>query len=200
MPDFDTHLRLGLLAHLTLAIPASVAFALDAITIIHLSAVVSALPVTLLGAGFPDIDHPSSKPYQILRQHGPTVAALGVAILLISNHTPLIEFFGGSHPDATSGYAVGATSSLLVVLVYMGTDRLIPRLRPPHRGPTHRVPVGSLAAVTVSMALFFFCAGLSIPKPDIVSFVGAVAFLTGFISHLYGDGVLWKLETYIRFS
>jgi hypothetical protein len=198
MGDFDEHMRYGAAGH----VAASVVFfgvTLTGALPVYLSFFAFVLlPVTLAGAMFPDIDHPSSKPNRFFRRLLfvlMTVVGAGVVggLGFFDIYDVIIEQVG-------SEGALPLTLSVITtagILVGFGTVGVFKQLRPPHRGMTHRVPIGVIMTTLLMLVLAgcFSLIGLSTAL-----WLGGISggmFFTGFMSHLLCDGVLLQPKTYL---
>ncbi len=146
-----------------------------------------ALPLTFVGAGFPDIDHHSAKPHRYLRK-GVFVVSSGItAYLFLAEARSLNTPFVDVSPILFTA-VVGTVSSLVVGAV---ASYSVAFFRPRHRGVTHTFPAGASVALVVG-------AGVSTVVPEVAPGLDAVAlggaaalgFVIGFGSHLQCDGML----------
>jgi hypothetical protein len=199
MSEFRTHVRTGLAVHACLTAGASLAYLAAAVGEVCLLAVAGCLPVTLVGAVVPDVDHHASIPARLVRRYGPGVVAGGLSLVLYVNRRTLVAFCGALPVDVAPAYLAGLATVGGAVVGYYGTDHLLPYLRPPHRGTIHRVPVLLVTAGGVGVCALVASVALSAPRPvaAVVAVAAAGTFLAGGLSHLYRDGMLGERKTYL---
>jgi len=159
-------------------------------------------PLTLVGATIPDVDHPDSKPNRLLCQYGPPATSICVGILLYQNLRLLVTPMAPVPLFGSRSYIVGVLSTVIVGHMYHGLPVLIPKLRPRHRGVTHRIPVGVGMAVVVGTLLTVVGAGAGLEPSSTfpIAVAGSGAFFCGFLSHLYLDGLLTEPQVYISLT
>jgi membrane-bound metal-dependent hydrolase YbcI (DUF457 family) len=199
MSEFRTHVRTGLAVHVCLTAGASVAYLASSLGEVGLLAVAGSLPVTLAGAVFPDLDHHASIPSRLVRRHGPRVVAAGLLLAMYADRRLVVMACAAIPVVAAPEYLAGLVSAGVAAVGYHGADRLIPFLRPRHRGPTHRIPVAIVASGAIGVWALVVSVALSVPPPAprIGGAVAAGSFLAGVLSHLHQDELLEKWETYV---
>lgn len=198
MGNFDEHMRYGVAIHVLVSL-GFFGFALVSSLPVYLALFAFVLlPVTLAGAMFPDIDHPASKPNRFFRRLLfllMTVVGAGVVggVGFFSVYELIVEQVGAEG-------ALPLTLSVITtagILVGFGSVGLFNRLRPPHRGMTHRVPIG---AVVTAILVLVLAGGFSLVGLTTALWLGAISggmFFAGFLSHLLCDGVLLQRKTYL---
>lgn len=196
MPAFETHVRYGAAAHGVLFGAAFVLTVPTALPDALVGYAAVATPVTLLGAVVPDIDHPSARPYRLLRRYLPALVAglVGIALFTVS----------GALRSVVAVAPVTASPSFLAGIGWCGTvwgtwravEALVPVLRPRHRGTTHRFPFGLLSAVSAAGVGTLVATAVAVPHPTGAGLTTGLAFLAGFGSHLHADGLLTDRYTY----
>ncbi|RKD86227.1 metal-dependent hydrolase [Halopiger aswanensis] len=189
MADFETHVQYGTVGHLFVSVGAVIAVGLGAAPTILVGVVVGYL-ATLAGAGFPDVDHPSSKPYLLARVWLPRIIASVVGITLVARRSLVIDLIATSPLVGAPSFTAGAVCTAIIIGVYRATRRGIPLLRPPHRTVTHNVglAVGIAAFLTATVTTI----GLALDAPTAYGngVVVGSCFVTGVITHLLVDGEL----------
>lgn len=202
MASFEMHLRYSVVTHALLLAVGSGLYYLGLLSGWRLVLLVAMAPLTLVGGTIPDVDHPDSKPNRLLYQYGPPAAAIWVGILLYQNLRLLVTLMAPVPLLGPRSYIVGILSTVIVGLVYHGLSVLILKLRPRHRGVTHRIPVGVGMAVVVGALLTVVGAGAGLGASSTfpIAVAGSGAFFCGFLSHLYLDGLLTKPQVYISFT
>jgi membrane-bound metal-dependent hydrolase YbcI (DUF457 family) len=202
MASFEMHLRYSVVTHALLLAVGSGLYYLSLLSGWRLILLVAVAPLTLIGATIPDVDHPESKPNQLLCQYGPPAAAIWVGILLYQNPRLLVILMTPVPLLGPRPYIVGVLSTAVVGLVYHGLSALIPILRPRHRGATHRIPVGVGMAAVIGALLTVIGAGAGLGPSSTspIAVAGSGAFFCGFLSHLYLDGLLTEPQVYISLT
>lgn len=198
MPDFNTHLRTGFLVHALLVIGAGLAFlTLETTTALVIAYSGGALPLTLFGGLFPDVDSPRARPYQAIYRHVPRVIAALTGVVLTVNATFLTSLTAHLSVEAHPGFLAGAGATLLVIGVWYWTRILISELRPPHRTVTHCLPVGLALATIIGAGVVAMAVAIALPRPLVAGVVAAGAFGLGFVTHLQQDGHLLDCEMHL---
>ena len=181
MADFETHVRAGTATHLALIAMSLCLLASDAGPLVVVATTIG-LPVTVAGAVFPDIDHHASRPYQLAERWLPILVAglAGVAVGMQLDH--LYSLIGLVTLGDHRFFVAGVAYACLVWLILIGMRRLVPICRPRHRTVTHRVVTG------LGVAGLIAGGGVTVTAA-IVGTIWALCFLSGFLSHLYYDGL-----------
>lgn len=198
MGNFNDHLKAGIISYILL-IPIAVS-----VTILHdkvpLGTAFISLgvgPIVVIGALFPDVDHHASHPHRAFKKFTSIVASLGSIILVYYNYAVLQSMLTNFVQNNITMYiAIG--SVILAIITYVGTSKLISILKPKHRGVTHRFITGIVFAVLLAGLVYSVCVlefG-STPLVFACSAMTGIGFMFGFSSHLYVDGILFKLKTY----
>jgi hypothetical protein len=155
----------------------------------------AALPATLLGAVFPDVDHHASKAYRVVRTAVPVGLTAVVAALAYAGWAelrPVVAATGRPHLV----FFAGVCWTTVVVATWTVSQPIVPALRPPHRGPTHRLPILGLISAILAGVVVAPLLALGLPIPLLGGTSIATAFVTGVVSHLHLDGLLTERETY----
>lgn len=201
MGGFETHMKYGVTAHVVASAALIGVVYTSPLPLIVALVAVAGLPVTLAGAAFPDIDHPSSKPNRLFRRILGVVGVFTTAYVYgLYGFMPAYAWF---QTAGAEGAALPLTSVSVVVLSLCGgaaAHRGFEVVRPPHRGVTHRIPTGVVAALGVGVFVWGLGAVSGAPLPGLLSSVIGSLFLTGFLSHLACDGMLLDIETYTTFT
>lgn len=201
MGNFEEHMGYGIAAHLLVSLglvmgvySSLIPFALAVVGVLS-------LPVTLAGAAFPDIDHPSSKPNRMFRK-----ILIGAGTLVTAYVFGLYGFLHVYESLQAMGVGEVALPTTTVVTVGVavaggvGTRTLFDQLRPPHRGMTHRLPVGLAVALGIGTLAWALGAVAGFSAPAIVALPVFGLFLAGVVSHLACDGVLLEKRTYTQWT
>ncbi|WP_324665852.1 metal-dependent hydrolase [Haloarcula sediminis] len=196
MPSCESHLRVGALSHGAFVCLALAVVAVGGYPHSMVAYAGAALPATLLGAVFPDVDHHASKAYRVVRTAVPVgltaaVAALGYAGWV--ELRPVVAVAEGPQLP----FFTGVCWTTVVVATWTASQPLVPALRPPHRGPTHRLPVVGLVSAILAGVVVAPLLALGFPIPLLGGTSIAFAFVTGVVSHLHLDGLLTERETYL---
>jgi hypothetical protein len=192
MTDCDTHLRYGFGVHMLLIAAVTLGYVGGVLPLRALATTAAVLPLALVGALFPDLDHHSALPYRYGKRFLPPT--LGVVALLVGVHYRVLiaVALSGSSAPSLGRFLSGVVVASLSGATWVASALLFPVLRPPHRTITHRVPTGIVAALCVGGIVSLLLGGrgpiLAAERVFIIGTSGA--FLTGFISHLAADGVL----------
>lgn len=204
MPGFEKHMRGGLKAYAVL--PAVVA-------LVHLvgdghptllATGATALPFTLAGAMFPDLDAKQSIPFRHFRRAVALFSAGVVAAVLYVSRDLLVAA-GGLLPLTTSPAFLGG---IVYGLFVVGSGWLIFRFlyvyNPPHRGVLHQLPAGVIVATVLFSLTSSVTVALSFTSPAAIAALVSLGFLVGYLSHLYldtdpqeGRSLLLLRKTYI---
>lgn len=146
-----------------------------------------ALPFTLIGAMFPDLDAKRSIPFRHFRW-GVAIFAGGVIATVLYVNRGLIIDIGELLPVTTSPAFVGGTIYGVVVI---GAGWVIFRFlyvyNPPHRGILHQIPAGLLVAIVLFSMVSSVAVSLSISNPAAIASLVSTSFFIGYLSHLYLD-------------
>jgi len=194
MTDCEAHLRYGMSIHMVLVAIMTLGYVGGVVHLGILATATSTLPLTLTGAVFPDLDHPSSIPYRYGKRFLPSLLA-GVAVLVGLRYR--IQIAAALIETNRSGFGTFLSGVIVASLgwgTWIGTYGLFPVLRPPHRTVTHRLSAGVIAALCVGAVVSLLVGGDGSLRPGERVFVlgSSVAFLLGFASHLAADGLLHK--------
>jgi hypothetical protein len=192
MTDCEGHLRAGIAVHMLLVAGTTVGYVGG---VVHLGAIATTavlLPVTLAGALFPDLDHPSSLPYRYGRHVLPLLAAVVVAVVGVRYRVPIAVVLEGKTIDSLGSFLSGIIVASLGWGAWAVGYVLFPMVRPPHRTVMHRVPTGVVAALCVGGVVSLLIGGHGTlgagERVLIISSSGT--FLLGVLSHLVADGLL----------
>lgn len=200
MGNYDDHLRYGAASHAIAIIAAAALFYTDTLSLPLVALVILAAPITVAGAMFPDIDHHASKPYQHFRRSVGYLCGFATAVLVYTYSTVPANFIatvlpGGKPYLLTGVFLIGAAC-----LSTWGSRRILDAIQPPHRGPTHRIPIGigvtTVFGLTTHVALLSNDISFAIP----ITICLSGCFFLGFLSHLHCDGMLTQPKTYITVS
>lgn len=196
MSDFETHVRSAIRWYLLIPLCAVVLYIFGEITAsIFLTAIVC-IPVTILGASTPDLDHHSSIPYRSAVRWGPYLLGAMVAEITVGNRAQIVTLYRLGVESQTAWFVAGLTCACAVSATVRGTAWLIPRLRPRHRGPLHRLPSGIVGSILCTgLAMIWFPTALLPTLAHQILF--ASAYILGFLSHLSQDGLLRVRRTYL---
>jgi|AntRauMinimDraft_4_1070384.scaffolds.fasta_scaffold00723_7 membrane-bound metal-dependent hydrolase YbcI (DUF457 family) len=188
MAGFDGHLRYGVAVYGLMLAVAGLGYVGGVVVAGTLALVVAALPLTLAGALFPDLDHPSSLSYRYGKRYLPLLFA-AVALVVGLRYRGAVAETVAPRAAGTGAFLSGVVVASMAWAALTGTRWLLPRLRPPHRTVTHRLPAGLVAALCVGVFLALLT-GEADPAGFDVELIGSGAFLAGFISHLAADDML----------
>jgi len=158
MSNFNVHIAAGVVASLLLA------FALNSFGV-SLLVLVFGVILSIMSAGFPDIDHEKSMPRKIMRALVPGIVIFLVIYYFFTNHmwtAPVLNII------ILFGIAV------LFVFTY---EKFIPQ----HRGATHKLP--GLAFVVAISIIAAFMLGFGFVSAILL----AVFALIGFSTHILLD-------------
>lgn len=159
-----------------------------------------ALPITIAGAAFPDIDHPQSKPNRMFRKIL-FVAGIGATAWVFGQvgfRETYLWFESAGFGEAA--FSLAAVATVVVALLGgVGARLLFDILRPSHRGITHRVPTGVGVSIGIGVVTWALAAAATFVAPLLLATVVGGMFFVGFLSHLACDGVLLKPKTYLSF-
>jgi hypothetical protein len=157
-------------------------------------------PVTLMGASYPDIDHPQSIPYRVFTR---ALSALTALTVLYGGGM----FYFGSLVTALAQFGVPAAHTVpLAIMTLLGLSgvaavvvrRVYDIIRPRHRGTTHRfVPTAVLSVGLTGGAYVLLSAFRVTIAAELAGVVGALFFI-GVLSHLARDGELTRWRTYVQ--
>lgn len=163
-----------------------------------------ALPTTLAGAMFPDLDAKRSIPFQHFRRGVALTTAIGMAVVLYVNRGVIVEFGRVLPLTGSPAFVAGSVYSLLVVAVAWGIFRFLYVYNPPHRGVLHTVPAAVVVTSVVFAATSFVTVSVSLPNPVPLSLLIGGSVLVGYLSHLFVDtdphsekSLLLLRETYV---
>lgn len=196
---FEQHLRIGIVSHAALVVITTgmVPFIRGATLV--LSAVAIALPITLVGSVIPDLDEPNSHVYRWFCPLAAVCTGSYVFISLYSARGYMIQlaeiYVPTTIPRYFAGIATVTIAGVACLLSYSLTTRLLNNLT--HRGLLHQFPTGITVTVVLYIEFVALLSAINISRPLTVSAIFALAFLTGFISHLGADGLLLRRRTYI---
>lgn len=146
-----------------------------------------ALPFTLIGAMFPDLDAKRSIPFRHFRR-GVAIFTGGVIATVLYVNRGLVINVGELLPVTTSPTFVGGTIYGVGVI---GAGWMIFRFlyvyNPPHRGILHQIPAGLLVSIILFSIVSSVAVSLSISNPAALAFLVGTSFFIGYLSHLYLD-------------
>ena len=146
-----------------------------------------ALPFTLIGAMFPDLDAKRSIPFRHFRRSVAILAGGVIATVLYVNRGLVINV-GELLPVTTSPTFVGGTIYAIVVIGAGWTIfRFLYVYNPPHRGILHQIPAGLLVSIILFSIVSSVAVSLSISNPARLAFLVGTSFFIGYLSHLYVD-------------
>lgn len=191
MSSFEKHLWIGARLHLVAIVPIGFAsFTVASVPASLLAWWMAATPATLFGSIAPDADHHAAHAYRAVYRWGPvwvggTVAGVLTAVVIDHSHlwpVPELRF--------VAGFGAGTGCILLAGGVGYEVKRVIPKLRPPHRGVLHRVSVGALVGAGVGAYVFAVALGIGIDQPGLVGGTWMTGYVLGFVSHLWEDDAL----------
>jgi len=196
---YQQHLRVGVAGHAVMVLLVGVGSALSETDPLVLRTVGIALPVTLAGAVTPDLDEPRSRPY---RQFRPFVAVMSTVFILSvvnGHHHRVVELVEMSLRVTNPAFVAGEVTVICGLLAGVGSYYAVsPLLRKPtHRDLLHQLPTGTVIALVLYPLFVTVLTSMAIPRPLVIARVLASAFLVGFVSHLAGDGLLLRRQTYI---
>ncbi|WP_435102520.1 hypothetical protein [Halarchaeum sp. P4] len=190
MSDFETHLRWGIATHSVLVAIVVTTYLVGVSPLGALALAMATLPITLAGALFPDLDHPSSIPHRY-GAHGCPVLAGALALAISLRYQPAVIETLGRVTGQPSAFLGGGLVASLAWATWLGTWRLFPILRPSHRTVTHRLSTGIVVALCIgaSVSLLLGADGPIRTSVRAVSLAASATFLLGFLSHLSADGL-----------
>lgn len=161
----------------------------------HLGAIATAVvlaPLTLAGALFPDLDHPSSLPYRYGKRVLPLLLAAVTVLVGFRYRIPIETALVGQTAGSFGTFMSGTVVASLAWGAFLASYTLFPKIRPPHRTVTHRAPAGVVTALCVGGLVSLVIGGhetlRAAEQVVVISSIGT--FLLGFISHLVADGLL----------
>ncbi len=189
MPSFESHVRYATAAYLGLTLAAVLVTALGAPAAI-LTGVVVGYPATIAGAGFPDVDHPSSKPYLFAKIWLPRTIAAVTGTILVAERTLVIDLIELLPVPGRAAFIAGAVCTVAVAAVYRLTTRMIPVLRPSHRTVTHSITVGLGLAAVLGTVVTTVGRALESGGAFEIGLVVGTCFVVGVASHLLVDDEL----------
>jgi hypothetical protein len=187
MPMFEEHranatpLAVGA-AIVTMLVGMSYGF--DLFPIIMFSALNAAL--VLGGAALPDVDHQDSIPRKWLGAVGGNIAVLGYLTGTIALGAYFPHPFAGILAIALALYFSKPVLNFLTSVVGSTFDSLLT-----HRGVTHTVEFGVVAAIVLYFASNYLLTQIGVPNEDanLVAAFCAVALGLGVLKHLSDDGL-----------
>ncbi|MDY6775004.1 MAG: metal-dependent hydrolase [Halobacteria archaeon] len=186
MGNFETHMRWGVGSYIFLCVCIT-GIAVYRGTQIPFTGLGAAFPLTLAGAGFPDIDHHSSKPHRYLKKAVFVVSTALTAYVFFSEGRRL-RFAFGDVPQEVFTAGVGAVSSLFVGTV---ASYSVSFFRPRHRGVTHTLSAGLTVSLVVGAGVWRLTTEALVGlDPALLAGVTSLGFAFGFGSHLQCDGML----------
>lgn len=203
MGSFEDHMRYGVAAYLLVVgavgiltgyavYTGGIGMGADAVAL-WAGASAIGFPFSLLGAGFPDIDHGDAKPHRYLKKWLSVTTAVVSGYLLFASEavvgigTRVLGEVGAEVPE-TAISVVGAVAGGIVAGI--GARIAVDILKPKHRGVTHTLGAGFVVA-TIIGAVLGYAGGVFAPSLGVfVGGVCATAFFVGFLSHLQCDGLL----------
>lgn len=204
MPGFERHMRVGIAAY-----PFVPAIAL----LVHLvgpgspaivAAAAVALPTTLAGAMFPDLDAKRSIPFRHFRRGVALTTAVGTAVVLYVNRGVIVELGRILPVTGSPAFVAGIVYALLVVGIAWVIFRFLYVYNPPHRGVLHTVPAAVVVTSVVFAATGFVTVSVSLPDPVPIALLVGGSVLIGYLSHLFvdtdprsGKSLLLLRETYV---
>jgi hypothetical protein len=199
MGDFDQHFTAGVASYFALIpivfisvmvtpeLPLSMAFF-----------TLGSAPLVVMGSLFPDIDHHASKPHRVFKKYTSILFSILVFFAIYFNLGPLHTVLLGVLPPKNLKFFIGISALLASVVGYLGMKKAITVLRPKHRGVTHRFLTGLFVSVLIGMLVYIIGSvelGHAVVVLSCSSAMGT-GFFTGFLSHLYVDGILFERKTY----
>ena len=198
MGNFDDHMRYGVAVHVLVSVGVFAVTVTTGLPVYMALFAFVLLPFTLIGAMFPDIDHPSSKPNRFFRRLLFLVmTVVGAGVIGGVGFFPIYDVVVENIGEAG---VLPVTVSVITVLgigVGLGSVTAFKFMRPPHRGMTHRVPIGVLVSGVVALVLVGGFSLMGVGTIAVVSGgLAAALFFAGFMSHLLCDGVLLQPKTY----
>ncbi len=199
MGSFEAHMKYGFASHFVSGVILIGLVYLTPLPLLAALIGVLAIPITLAGASFPDIDHPQSKPNRVFRQF-----LFGAGILVtawVFGQTGFYEAQSQLQSAGTEEAAFSLAAVLTVIVALLGgfgVRFLFDILRPSHRGTTHRVPIGAGVSVGLGMITWALAVTVEVAFPLLLAGVVGWLFMAGFMSHLACDGVLLQARTYTR--
>lgn len=196
MGDFETHMRWAGGAHMVAATVLLMTILLTELPLLLSALLILGVPFTFAGASFPDIDHHASKPNRYFKLFllgtGTLIAAYLFGIYFFESIEELILQYNMSGRPITT-----VTAVVFSLLVGGLVSYLFDIIRPKHRGPTHRIPIGLVVTMILIVALSFSLASAGVTVPYIIGVGIGGFFFSGFLSHLACDGMLSSPKTYI---
>lgn len=192
MAGFEGHLRYGVGIHGLMIASAGIGYAGGVVGNGTLALVAAALPLTLGGALFPDLDHPSSLTYRYGKRYLPLLFA-AVAFVVGLRHRGAVAAAIAPRAAGTGAFLSGVVVASVAWGALTGTRWLLPRLRPPHRSVTHRLPTGFIAGLCVGTLVALITGG-TVAAGFLVELISSGSFFAGFISHLIADDALPSLR------
>lgn len=198
MGNFNDHLKAGVVSYvLLIPITIGVAIVYDKIPLATAFISLGVGPIVVIGALFPDIDHHASRPHKVFKKYTSLLFAL-CSIILVYLNLDTIQTIMTDFIDSNLSFYIGAGTIVLSILTFIGTSKMITILRPKHRGVTHRFFTGLGFSLVLSALVYAVCSVRFGNTPLVFSssIMTGVGFMFGFFSHLYVDGILFRLKTY----
>lgn len=187
MAGFEKHMRAGLGAYAVLPFLVALVHLVGGADPTLLAASAVALPFTLVGAMFPDLDAKRSIPFRHFRRGVAIFTAAVVAAVLYVNRD-LLVLAGDLLPLTTTATFVGGVIyGVLVIFIGWVVFRFLYVYNPPHRGVLHQLPSGLVVAAVLFALASWVAVSFSIPQPATAAALVTLGFLVGYLSHLFVD-------------
>ncbi|WP_082256276.1 MULTISPECIES: metal-dependent hydrolase [unclassified Haloferax] len=192
MPGYERHLRYGSVAHVVLVVGTTLAYLVGLWDLGVVALTAAVFPVTLVGALFPDLDHPSSIPYRCGKRYLPVFIAVLVTVIGLRYRHPIAVALVDTNARGAGAFVSGFFVASAAWGSWEGIRTLFPLLRPPHRTITHRLSTGIVAAMCVATAVCLLVGGDgTLTEGEFVLIaVCSLGFFLGVVSHLAADGLL----------
>jgi hypothetical protein len=192
MTDCESHLRAGLAVHMLLVAATTVGYAAGGVPLGTVATVAVALPLTLAGAVFPDLDHHASLPYRCGQRVLPPLLGLVVVLVGFRYREAIMTALFGAPSGGLPGFLSGTVVASLGWGTWVAAYTLFPVLRPPHRTVTHCVATGVVVALCVGAVASLLVGdhGTLAADERLLMLASSGSFLVGFLSHIGLDGPL----------
>lgn len=187
MTDFEGHKRLGYYAIGIYSLVAISSLGVYPSLLSHIPGIIGLGSIIVLaGAFFPDIDHHASIPHKKFKQGMSLIGGILLATGVIALSPYLQSRISISQLPNECIIAVATVASFIIG--NKAVSVLVTRFRPKHRGITHKKTTGLIIASIIYVSVS--TQAINLPVSDTYAPFLAIAWISGFLSHLYGDNML----------